>query len=122
MAYKEYVRRDQIVTSMGFKDYADYLKSDLWKRTRRRVFARSKGKCFICKSKATEVHHRFYSKRSLGGFSIRKLSAICRECHQAIEFENGRKVWPRRARELAKQRGKALRGGDRLDSDVRIPR
>ncbi len=123
--YKEYAHRDRIVFEMGFSDYQAYLRSPFWKRKRARALKRDKGKCFICRAKATEVHHKFYSKRALAGQSIRFLFAICRECHQAIEFEGGRKIWPRRARELVKVRKRTLRGSAQPRNnrqDEQIPR
>ncbi len=85
-----YKARSQILASLGYARYADYLKSATWHRIRRKVF-RKNAKCVVCGTKATEVHHRSYSTKVLTGKKIGSLVPICREHHEAIEFDGERK-------------------------------
>lgn len=87
-----YALRDQVLLKMGFASYAAYLQSDLWKSIRSRVLARYRHKCQSCRAAATEVHHKHYSRAVLRGEHIIGLKAICRACHQYIEFDCGKKT------------------------------
>ena len=87
--------------SLGFASYSDYLKSDLWKGIRARVLKCANGRCCCCNAIAFEVHHDVYSEENLSGRSLNGLFAICRKCHQTIEFtESGRKRKRRVVRRL----------------------
>ena len=80
--FVEYVKRDKLVTSLGYKSYKNYLRSELWKKIRSRILRRSKGRCEICHvNPARQVHHKRYSKKVLTGNDDSGLVAICDECH-----------------------------------------
>lgn len=72
---------------MGFKDYKDYLKSELWASIRSKVLAANPN-CFSCGRKATQVHHGKYRKNDLEGRELRSLFAVCGGCHFKAEFRN----------------------------------
>lgn len=85
--FNRYAHRNKVLKGIGFDSYSDYLKSDLWASIKKRVLKRDKGKCQSCRQPATSVHHKHYSKRVLLGEHIIGLKAICKECHQKIEFD-----------------------------------
>ena len=88
-AYRE---RNELLRSMGYPSYTDYLASDLWKRIRRKVFARTTA-CEVCGTqKATQVHHRSYIRPVLTGHRLDLLVACCRTCHETCEFDGTRKA------------------------------
>jgi hypothetical protein len=76
---------------MGFASYGDYLKSDLWLSIRRRVLA-EQPRCYACKRKAWQVHHRRYDGATLRGEVLSGMVAVCKRCHSAAERRRGRKV------------------------------
>ena len=76
----------------GFSCYADYLKSDMWKRIRSSVIRRDKGKCQCCMKPAQCVHHIDYKLKTMIGTNTTSLISLCHECHHAIEFECGMKL------------------------------
>lgn len=88
---KCYRIRDKRLAKMGFKNYHEYLASDLWKSIRQSVLARDRYKCRCCGERATAAHHRFYSEDDLR-HRTGQIVSICDACHQAIEFDNGRKL------------------------------
>ena len=89
-------RRQVILEDLGFKNYNQYLKSDLWKTIRERVLERD-GR--VCKGRAhammlqlaspdeaaqfTElhVHHYRYDRDTLLGENIDDLITLCSKCH-----------------------------------------
>lgn len=83
---KEYGKRNQILKRVGFKNYQDYLASDLWAKIRARQL-RKHVSCFICRDPATQVHHGKYTLLNLLGHSERDLFSVCCDCHRRIEFE-----------------------------------
>ena len=87
-----YARRLKHLRSLGFKSYPEYLKSDLWKRVRARVFLEKGQNCSLCANEATQVHHNRYHRNDLIGKKLSFLVPICRRCHELIEHENGKKL------------------------------
>lgn len=87
-----YQRRTESLAMLGFTSYADYLRSDLWKKIRARVLRLNRGACRSCSNPATEVHHRHYSIDVMSGEDIRSLAAVCRNCHKTSEFHEGTKT------------------------------
>ena len=76
-------------------DYADYLKSPLWQKIKRRVLKRDGKTCRRCGGKATRVHHRSYTDKVLAGNDDEQLASICEGCHNFIHFDdNGYKRSP----------------------------
>lgn len=61
-----------------------YLRSDAWKRKRYIVLKRDKWKCVYCGDKATQVHHKRYSKKKIGSEPIKWLVSVCDLCHDTI--------------------------------------
>ncbi|MGH9676260.1 MAG: HNH endonuclease [Candidatus Acidiferrum sp.] len=61
-------------------DYAEYLRSPHWRKTRLRVLARARGKCEAChRRRAREVHHLTYIH--IGEERLDELLALCPNCH-----------------------------------------
>ncbi len=90
---KAYRLRDARLLRMGFANYPHYLRSNLWKRIRRKVLWRDKF-CRVCgPQRATEVHHLSYGVAVLHGQDYDQLVGLCRECHEWLEFDAlGRKM------------------------------
>ena len=61
--------------------YAEYLKSDAWRRKRFVVLRRDNWTCQYCGAKATEVHHKTYA-RNIGKEPIHWLVSLCKQCHR----------------------------------------
>jgi hypothetical protein len=80
-----YYTRNQILKSMGFADYSEYLKSDLWSSIRSRVYREKGHRCVLCGSRAKLVHHNKYGRSELNGKNIKHLHPLCNTCHKAIE-------------------------------------
>lgn len=72
-------------------DYQAYLNSKHWKKIRDDVLRRANHKCVLCYAKATTVHHLDYSKKALQGKNKGSLVPLCKSCHYAIEFTDGKK-------------------------------
>lgn len=88
----KYTTRDEYLKLLGFRSYADYLNSPLWKKIRKRVLRRSKHRCEVCGGVAKQVHHRSYTNQTLLGRRDDFLVAVCGDCHVAAEFDGDRKV------------------------------
>lgn len=89
---KTYKERDIILIEIGYKNYQEYLNSDLWKGIRRKVFSKYGSKCKICENEARVVHHKGYGKNILLGLMLEPLIPLCHSCHTKIEFhDNGNK-------------------------------
>lgn len=67
---------------LGFSDYQEYLRSDFW-RVIRNTKLRMHSSCWVCKKRATLVHHRSYDLSTLKGDSFGSLVSLCRGCHNA---------------------------------------
>lgn len=89
---KSYASRNFYLRMLGFCSYAAYLKSDLWKKVRKRVFECKGRDCYLCGKYATQVHHNRYHKNDLTGKRLKFLNPICGECHDGIEFLAGKKA------------------------------
>ncbi|MFT3844518.1 MAG: HNH endonuclease [Lacibacter sp.] len=62
----------------------EYLKSDEWKRKRYVVLKRDNWKCVYCGARATQVHHKKYSKKNIGKEPIEWLVSVCKNCHDSM--------------------------------------
>jgi len=60
----------------------DYLKSEAWKRKRYVVLKRDNWRCVYCGARATQVHHKKYSKYNIGKEPIEWLVSVCKSCHE----------------------------------------
>lgn len=88
---KCYEDRRETLSSSGYTNYSEYLKSDDWIVIRASVLACSP-QCLLCPSKATQVHHTSYDEATLLGFRKHNLAPICNSCHESIEFVGGIKT------------------------------
>lgn len=106
-----YKNRDMILEDLGYDDYRDYLKSDLWAEIRDQILKDSKYTCICCgddwhyKTLVMQVHHMVYTKENLSGESIYGLVAICRSCHVKAEFKPRRKRKGRKEKRSGGKRG-----------------
>jgi hypothetical protein len=62
----------------------EYLNSEEWQRKRYIVLKRDNWRCVYCGEKATQVHHKKYSKRNIGKEPIRWLVSVCKSCHESL--------------------------------------
>lgn len=70
------------LNKLGFKSLGDFLDSELWKETKKRMINKSKRemKCESCKStNYLNLHHKRYS--NLGNEKLNDLCWLCRDCH-----------------------------------------
>jgi len=65
---------------LGFNSYKDYLKSDRWKKLKRKYLR----ECVVC-GKRAELHHRTYKR--IGKEGKRDLISLCRQHHYFTHFE-----------------------------------
>lgn len=76
------IRKD-FLKALGFKAYAGYLKSDLWRSIRSKILP---AQCCRCRRPASQVHHSKYTKHNLSGESLRHLHPVCAACHKEAEL------------------------------------
>ena len=89
-----YQQRDENLKAIGFADYKDYLKSEMWSAIRRRVFDARGMNCMGCGKKSQCVHHSSYDTDVLLGEKIDALYPLCNRCHGKIELKkNGKKEY-----------------------------
>ena len=68
-------------------NYTEYLQSTKWKKIRKRVLGRDRGKCRLCERRASQVHHGSYDQATMDGSRIDRLYSLCRACHELISFD-----------------------------------
>lgn len=75
-------KRYRSLGSSGKERYRNYLKTEHWKSRRLLALQYFDNKCFNCGQRATQVHHKNYSRL----FKERDtdLLAICGNCHKGI--------------------------------------
>lgn len=62
------------------QSYTEYLKSDHWKKTRKKALKRAKNRCQLCNKKSKlQVHHRTYKNK--GKEKNEDLIVLCNDCH-----------------------------------------
>lgn len=104
-----YMARNTLLKTMGYKTYAIYLKSPLWRSIRDRVLA-AQDECFCCGGPPLQIHHRRYDRPTLEGRSLKWLVALCIGCHGLIERDGVTKLSVSQAEaRLVKLRAKRLR-------------
>lgn len=86
--WKPYSKRNDTCKKIGFKSYAAYLDSPLWKSIRKRVFSFKGGDCVSCGGKANQIHHSEYTYENLSGKTFDGLYPVCGDCHHSAEFSN----------------------------------
>lgn len=106
-ARRQYRDRNRLLRALGFDNYAEYLKSEMWARVKQKVW-REGAKCTVCAGVATELHHRRYCKCDLEGLVTKHIVPICRDCHQRIEFFGGQKIGPAQVRNREKVERKII--------------
>jgi hypothetical protein len=83
-----YRMRNRVLLALGYRDYKQYLQSDLWKSIRVKVL-RVHRMCAVCISRpSTLVHHTSYARTVLLGTNLRPLYGVCHPCHERIEFDD----------------------------------
>lgn len=88
-----------VLSSLGFADYASYLASALWESIRIKAFARWGRQCRGCGGPACQIHHSNYALGTLDGTNLNGLWPICRQCHESIHHlavsvgEANRRLW-----------------------------
>lgn len=119
-AMAPYQRRNGRLKELGYRTYAEYLESDDWRRIRDGVLSRFPV-CCACDNPSSQVHHLNYSYPVLLGYKPDYLFAICRGCHEAIEFDGKEKRSIADAN-LALQKLVSAKGRHRLASRMTILR
>ena len=101
---KAYADRQLLLINLGFKDYAEYLTSELWARIRSAKLTPHKV-CVLCDCKSEQVHHLSYDEETLMGRRMSNLVQLCRTCHLQIEFTpTGEKRAMREVNKMLKKR------------------
>jgi hypothetical protein len=84
--------RDASLKALGFRSYADYLRSPMWRQISANVLAKARYRCKCCGERATQVHHKSYDVTTMRGANRGNLIPMCGACHKAAEFDGERKV------------------------------
>jgi hypothetical protein len=65
--------------------YEEYQRNHLWFAViRPRVLKRDRDKCWVCRGRATEVHHASYHPFVMVGLADEWLYSVCRRCHEFV--------------------------------------
>lgn len=82
-----------VLSELGYRSYAEYLASPLWRSIRQRVYAAKGRVCVSCDmDEADEIHHDRYDRDTLMGKTLKHLRPLCRHCH---EIAHGDALWAR---------------------------
>ena len=86
---EEFEEESQGQKSEWWTAYNDYLKSDHWRRVRRRALLRDEFRCQNCFCKLTDAtahaHHLSYDAYNRLGFSFAfEIIALCPDCHESF--------------------------------------
>lgn len=73
----------ELLRQYRYKNYAQFLQSEHWKKKRAQVVT-DETFCCCCAGQATEAHHAWYTKDNLVGFSTVGLYPVCHNCHNEI--------------------------------------
>lgn len=84
--FAEYEARNKLLLALGYASYSQYLASDTWKAIRLHVLDGAAHACYVCRKKATQVHHQKYTQENLTGKNSKWLIALCGGCHRNAEF------------------------------------
>lgn len=87
MDAETYAARDELLRTLGFGSYAEYLRSVTWKRIRMAVLRRGRFKCQLCGRKTWTVHHVRYTRAALLGETYDDMTPLCGKCHTGVEFD-----------------------------------
>jgi hypothetical protein len=80
--------REGILARMGYRSYEEYRQSYLWRKIKKRAFAKYDGKCVRCGGRAYHVHHRSYTEAVLKGEDDDQLRPLCSGCHHIVEYDD----------------------------------
>ena len=82
--------RQVSLNRLGYFNYRDYLKSDLWKNIRHRVKLKYDYKCCMkhCDKRAYAVHHVSYDYATMSGKNLMHLKPLCKDCHELGHSED----------------------------------
>lgn len=82
LAIKEFA---ELLRSLGFGSYSEYLASPLWRSIRQRVYEAKGRVCVSCEINAAEdIHHDRYDRDTLVGKTLKYLRPLCRHCHEIV--------------------------------------
>ena len=87
-----YKGRNNALLDLGFKNYQEYLHSDLWRSIKIKLDAKGQKQCSLCGADRQCWHHNLYTHKVLLGTRTKHIVPLCHKCHELIEFENGRKL------------------------------
>lgn len=80
-----------LLRELGFRSYAEYLASPLWRSIRQRVYEAKGRVCLACEINiAEDIHHDRYDRDTLMGRSLKHLRPLCRHCHEIV---HGEELW-----------------------------
>lgn len=82
----EIEKRDRAIKRIGLPSYSDYLKSELWRSIKERVYRKKGRLCVLCGKKASCVHHNLYGYKTLCGLNLKPLHPLCLDCHQGLHY------------------------------------
>ena len=92
-------------------NYEDYIRSEKWKRVRKRYAKNYPMRCYVCGStKRVQLHHKTYKR--LGRERMSDLLWLCEECHMLVHAVVGKgrfNLWnsARRCKDKCQKRGKS---------------
>lgn len=86
-----YEFRNRVLDCMGYRQYSDYLNSEMWATIRSAKLV-SVPDCELCGKKANEVHHFTYHYAVMTGQNDTLLVSLCSGCHRKIECHKGYKL------------------------------
>lgn len=87
---EKYLVRNEVLKSIGYSSYKEYLQSDEWKSIRSAVKEKY-SECICCNSHVEVIHHVRYASYVLLGLHLEELAPLCHKCHEAIELTDGEK-------------------------------
>jgi hypothetical protein len=78
-----YIKRNRKLKRRGFKDYGDFIQSEMWFDIKELAYLRlRKRECFFCHEDFSDLHHVKYTK--ITNRTLRWLVPVCRKCHENI--------------------------------------
>ena len=83
----------------------DYLKSEHWRRMRKHIYEKYKGKCKKCgrafSSEHMNVHHLTYKR--IGNEKDSDLTLLCETCHQLLHATRNKNRKPKQSNQITKK-------------------
>lgn len=81
-----YKQRNELLSKLGYRDYTQYLSSNLWKEIYLRVMLDRGNRCILCNNQTNILHHISYRRSVLLGEDDSFIVPLCNSCHMRIEF------------------------------------